>query len=173
MNKTLFDLSSEILQLEAQLDDELLTDDQRADLVDHWLEAQDDIATKLDNYAALIEEKSARAQIKLAEARRLSLSAEQETAQVLRLKERLKFYFERHDLKRFATDRYNITLAAHGGLVPLIVPPEWESDPANAPEAFQKRIVQLDKTAIREAIRNDEEAHGARLGERGSSIRIR
>lgn len=47
------------------------------------------------------------------------------------------------------------------------------ADPASAPEAFQRRVIQLDNTAIREAIRNDEAPEGCGLGERGTQIRIR
>lgn len=173
MNKTLFDLSSEILQLEAQLDDELLTDEQCQNLVDAWLDAQGDVEHKLDNYAGLIQELEARSEARAAEARRLVARANADGNKAQDLRERLKIYFQRHELKRFETPRYNITLAGHGGQLPVIVPPEWDDDPASAPEAFQKRVIQPDKTAIREAIRNDQEAHGAGLGERGSSIRIR
>jgi hypothetical protein len=173
MSKTLFNLSEEILELESQLDAEDLTDEQRADLVDRWLEAQGDAATKLDNYAGLIQELDGRATIRRLEAIRLDTLAKADERQIARLKERLKLYFERHGLKRFETERFKLALQGNGGQSPLIIPEEWEDDPANAPEAFQRRVIQLDKAAIREAIRNDEESHGARLGERGSSIRIR
>lgn len=173
MNKTLFNLSEEILALDAQLDAEDLTDDQRAELVDRWLETQEDAAIKLDNYAGLISELDARAEARAVEGKRLIALAYEDERRAANLRARLKLYFQRHELKKFETPRYKIALQQHGGQVPLIIPPEWESDPANAPEAFQKRIIQLDKNAIREAIRNDGETHGASLGERGSSIRIR
>jgi hypothetical protein len=173
MNKTLFNLSDEILALDAQLDDDQLTDEQRAELVDLWLETQEDAKAKLDNYAALIRELDARAEAREAEAKRLIALSLTDEHKAANLRARLKFYFERHELKQFETPRYKLTLQGNGGALPLVVPPEWEEDPANAPEAFQRQIIQLDKNAIREAIRNDEETHGARLGERGSSIRIR
>jgi hypothetical protein len=46
MSKRLFDLSDEILSLEAALDNDELTDEQRQALVDQWLEAQGDVEAK-------------------------------------------------------------------------------------------------------------------------------
>ncbi len=173
MSQTLFKLSDDIQYLEFLLNDDELTDEQRQNLVDCWLEAQGDAELKLDNYAALIQELDARSTARAIEARRLVALANADAAKMDNLLARLKLYFQRHELKTFETPRYKLTLAGHGGKVPLIVPEEWENDPAAAPEAFQRRVIQLDKDAIREAIRNDQETHGARLGERGSSIRIR
>lgn len=170
---TLFSLSDEIFALEASLENDDLTDEQRAALVDAWLEAQGDVAVKIDNYAAYIRELEARSIARQYEAGRLEALAKTDTNRIASLKARLKLYFEAHGLTKLETPRFKVAIQKNGGIVPLVVPPEWEAEPASAPEAFQRRVILLDKEAIREAIRNDEEAHGATLGERGSSIRIR
>jgi hypothetical protein len=150
--KPLLALSDEILALEADLEREDLTDEQREALVDAWLEAQGDVKPKLDNYAGLIRELDARSEVRAAEARRLVALANADAKQAASLSARLKAYFERHELTKFQTSRFNLTLQGHGGKAPLVIPPAWESDPASAPEAFQRRTIQLDKDAIRSEV---------------------
>ena len=172
--KPLHILSDEILRLETVLEEaEELRPEARAGLVDAWLEAQADVAIKLDNYAALIKELNARAAARKKAADEMRELAQMDANQADLLIGRLKRYFELHGLTRFETARFKIALQANGGVVPLCYPAEWEEEPASAPEAFQRRVIQLDKLAIREAIRNDEESHGARLAERDTHIRIR
>ena len=90
-----------------------------------------------------------------------------------RLKHRVKLFLETHGLPKLQTEHFKLAIQQNGGVVPLVVPGDWKEDPANAPEAFQRRVIELDNEAIREAIRNDEETHGAHLGERGNHLRIR
>lgn len=205
--KPLLALSDEILALEADLERDGLTDDQREALVDAWLEAQGNAAEKLDNYAAWIESCEAMAEQRKYQAERIGKLAQADENRATKAKERLKAYFERHELKKFQTARFSLTLQRNGGKAPLILPETWEADPASAPEAFQQRIIKLDREAIREAVGTaavgsihelcpqcgertdfDEGTEQAaclscgwrgsvystiRLGERGSSIRIR
>ena len=183
--KRLFDLSDEILALEAQLDDEELDDDRRQQLIDAWLEAQGDAEQKLDNYAAWIESLETSAEQRTYQAERMLRLAQADKHRAKRGKERLQLYFERHGLKKFKTPRFTIGHQANGGKAPLIVPPTWEEDPTLAPENFRKVSYSLDKEAIRAALEAvfDGEAEreraewlmdaGCKIGERGSSIRIR
>jgi len=152
MSKRLFDLSAEILDLEAQLENEELTDDQRQALVDEWLEAQGDVAKKLDNYAAWIESLETLAKQRRFHAERMRLLARADENRSERAKERLKIYFERHGHTKFKTPRFTISLQKSGGKAALHLPPGWEQDPTLAPEAFCKVDVRLDKEAIRQAV---------------------
>ena len=172
MSKSLFALSEEVLILEADLEREDLTDEQRVGLVDAWLEAQGDVAAKLDNYAAFITELEARAGARNAEARRLGVLAHAEEQRAASLKERLKLYFQAHEMKKFETTRYKLALQANGGKQIVII----EVEPEQLPEEFHRVVparIEADRDALRTALEDGLEVAGVRLGERGSTIRIR
>ena len=128
---------------------------------------------KIENYCRLIAEIQARQMAREAEAERLAELAQIDANAAHRLKSRLQAFFEAHGIKKLETASFKIAVQVNGGAIPLIIPEEWEREPAAAPEAFQRRVIQLDKEAIRTAIREGDETHGARLGERGAHLRIR
>lgn len=149
MSKRLFDLSDEILALEAALDHEELTDDERQALVDAWLEVQGDVETKLDHYAAFITSLEAYAEMRKYQAERMRRLAQADENRATRLREALRLYFRRHRLERFKTPRFTIALQASGGKRALIVPNSWEHEPELAPAIFRKVVTQLDRENIR------------------------
>jgi hypothetical protein len=124
---------------------------------------------KLDNYAALIADMEARAQVRRDEAKRLVDRARIDENKVALLKERLRIFFESHGLKTVETTRYRLTLAQNGGKLPLLVDVSVD----DLPEEY----IRLTKATALDAIRADLEAGKelpfARFGERGSSIRIK
>jgi hypothetical protein len=151
-----------------------ITDAEAEAAIDEWLaETNTMLETKVDGYAALIREYESRSEAREVEARRLMALAGSDGNNAKRLKARLKSFFEAHGIAKLETPRFRVSIQANGGFLPLIVPPAWERDAAEAPEAFQKRVIELDKKAIREAIRNDEETYGAALGEPGTHLRIK
>lgn len=152
MSKRLFDLSEGILALEAQLDNEELTDEERRALVDAWLEAQGDVETKLDNTAAWIESLETMAEMRKYQAERMRRLAQADENRAKRLREGLKLYFQRHKLTKFRTPRFTIGLQASGGKRALIVPNSWEQEPELAPGIFRKVVTQLDRDAIRRSV---------------------
>lgn len=173
--RSLFQISDDLLALEAILSEvggEITEDEAGAALEDWFNELGAERDQKIDNYAALIREFEARAEARESAAKGLMALAATDANNARRLKDRLKGFFEAHAIKKLDTPRFRVSVQANGAL-PLIFPGEWQDDPANAPEAFQRRVIQLDREAIREAIRNDAEAHGAALGERGFHLRIR
>lgn len=171
MKRSLYEISAELSAIE----DALLESAGEADAqLEAWFDAigaeRDE---KVKGYCQLIANLEADAESCQAEANRLrdmSLTNERATR---RLKDRLKTFFEIHGITKFDLVTFKPRIQANGGAVPLIVPAEWEAEPASAPEAFQRRVIQLDKEAIREAIRNDEETHGAFLGPKGTHLRIK
>jgi hypothetical protein len=152
MSKRLLDLSDEILSLETLLDNEELTDEQRQELVDVWLEAQGDVMAKIDNYAAFIESLETYAEQRKIQAERMRRLAQADENRAKRLKEALKIYFRRHDLTKFKTPRFTLALQRSGGKRALTVPPSWEQDPTLAPAAFRKLVIALDTGAIRAVV---------------------
>ncbi len=87
------------------------------------------------------------------------------------LKDRLKSFFQVHNLKTVETARYKLSIAKNGGRAPLILD---ESIPVTElPEQFQRVSVDPNTTAIREALERGEKLDFAQLGERGTSLRIK
>lgn len=173
---TLFEIGAEIRALHDLLTEcgGELSDAEAETAIDEWLaEADDALEKKVDGYCGLIREFEARSEARAIEAKRLMALAGADGNQAERLRARLKAFFEICGIRKLETPRFRMSIQANGGAVALIVPPAWERDPTEAPEAFQRRVIELDRNAIREAIRNDEETHGACLGERGSHLRIR
>jgi hypothetical protein len=149
MSGRLFDLSDEIISLEAALDHEDLTDDERQALVEAWLETQGDAAQKLDNYAAFIQSLEAYAEMRKLESERMRRLAQADENRATRLREALKIYFQRHDLAKFKTPRFTIALQTSGGKRALIVPISWEQEPELAPAIFRKVVTHLDRENLR------------------------
>lgn len=170
MNKTLFDLSNEILQLDDLLD--TLDGDDAAQMgaLDEYLNSlESNLETKLDNYAGFISELEARSAARKEEAERLAQRAKVDANKAGRLKESLKTFLI-HGYKSMETNRFRLTLAANGGKLPLMI-----ASVEDLPEVYVEQVVTL--KALTDAIRNDIEAGievpGCMLGERGSSMRIK
>lgn len=168
--RTLFDISTDLEKLSELLDD--CSDTEQQEAINNWLESiGNERDRKLDSYAALIAEIEARAEIRITEAKRLTELANSDKAKVRLLKERLKWFFALHNIRKVETARYKLSLAANGGKAPLVI-----SDSILAtelPEQFQRVTVEPNTAAIREALEAGEELDFARLGERGTSIRIK
>jgi hypothetical protein len=174
--RTLFEIGDDLTAL-AELFEDLggeVTEDEAGQALEAWFDQLgEERDRKIDGYCALIREFEERSDARELEAKRLMALAGTDANNAKRLKARLKAFFEAQGIKKLETPRFKVGIQANGGALPLIVPAGWESDPASAPEAFQRRIIELDKDAVREAIRNEEETHGASLGERGTHLRIK
>ena len=113
----------------------------------------------------------ARAEIRKAEAKRLTELAAADESRARLLKDRLKWFFELHQLKTVQTNRYKLSVAKNGGKAPLILD---ESVPVTQlPEQFQRVSIDPDTAAIREALERGEKLGFAQLAERGTSLRIK
>lgn len=171
MNKTLFELSEEILELDALLDtvDETDTDGQRALIEGYVGTINDDLERKLDNYAAFITELEARAAARKSEAERMLQRSRVDANKAQRLKDVLKWFFQTHDMQSYETPRYRISLCGNCGRLPLLVNPDLIS------EEFLNQVVSyvVDNDRIREALEAGEVVEGAMLGEREFHLRIK
>lgn len=168
--RTLFNISDDLEKLNELLD-EAGDDGEQQELIAQWLEQLgEERDRKLDSYAALIAEMQARAEVRKAEAKRmLELAASDENRAKL-LKDRLKCFFEKHQLKTLETARYKLSVAKNSTR-PLIVNPNIAI--AQLPEEYQKVSVELDTVAVREALKQGVSLSFAQLGEPGNHIRIK
>jgi Gp157 protein len=173
---TLFEIGAEIAALHDLLTETggELPDAEAEAVIDQWFAETDQaLDKKVNGYVWLIREFEERGEARELAAKALMANAGTDLNQAKRLKARLKAFLEFQGLKKLETEHFKLTIAANGGALPLIVPEAWEHEPASAPERFHKVEIKLDTAAIREAIRNDEETHGASLGERSTHLRIR
>ena len=169
--RSLFNISEDLEKLNTLLD-EVGDDAEQQELIQQWFETLgEERDRKLDGYAALISEMQARADVRKAEAKRMQELATTDENRARLLKARLKTFFETHDIKTIETPRYKLTLAKNGGRAPLIL--DENLAVTSLPEHFQKVSIDADTAAIREALEKGESLEWARLGERGTSMRIK
>lgn len=169
---SLYELTQEMKELDdllAAADDP--NDPLIFDAIQRALALQDERERKVDAYCCLIAELAARAAARKAEAQRLAESAAATEAKIKSLKGRLMDSMKTLDIKRIETDRFTVTVANNGGLVPLIV--EEGIDPKTLPEPLQKIIVTVNNEAVRAELEAGKSLAFAKLGERGQHLRIK
>lgn len=174
--RTLFEISTDLLALEEVLTDTEgeITDDAAGQALLEWFDQlTSDRDIKIDNYCLLMAELEARADVRAAEAARLSRLVAIDRNAADRLKRALKAFLERHGLTKLDTPLHKLTIAKNGGKAPLIIPDSWRDDAVNAPEAYHRAIIKLDTEAIRVDLEAGQEIAGCAIGERGTNLRIR
>ena len=168
--RRLFDISADLEALEELLYESGgdITDEDVEEAIDAWFERlADERDQKLDNYAGLITELEARAEIRKAESKRLRDRASVDAKAAERLKDRLLYFFAKHDLKTVETTRYRLTRARAGGKAPVVIT-------GDVPEDFQRVKIDVapDKDKIREALESGEKLAFAALGDRSEYLKI-
>ena len=127
------------------------------------------IEVKADNYAKIIREMNATAEVIKQEEARLSARRKSLENRSAALKNRLEENMRFIDKKKFKTDLFSFNIQTNGGLQPLYV----SEDISEIPMRF---LVQAEpepnNAAIREYLK-DHEVDWAKLLPRGESLRIR
>jgi hypothetical protein len=124
---------------------------------------------KAEDYAAMIQSLTLRADARKAEAARMRQLADTDAALADRLKQRLKEAMEATGKLKLDTPRFKLAVAGNGGKQPLEVAVEASA----LPEQFQAVAVTANKDAIRAALEAGNEVPGCTLLPRGTSLRIR
>lgn len=169
--RSLFNISDDLEKLNELLD-ETSDDVRQQELLNEWfVQLGTERDRKLDDYAALMSEMLTRAEIRKSEAKRMMELAQKDEQRARILKERLKWFFETHQLKTIETSRYRLSLAKNGGKTPLIIKPGIS--PGQLPQRFQTVSIEPNTDAIRTALEAGEDLDFATLGERGTSLRIK
>lgn len=86
-------------------------------------------------------------------------------------RDRLKWFFETHNLRTVETSRYKLQLQRNGGKAPLVL--DESVLVIQLPERFQKVSIDIDTAAIREVLEAGESLPFAHLAERGTTMRIK
>ena len=136
-----------------------------------------ELEAKADNYCALITTMEGRAALREAKADfykgqydRIMKLSHADTSNATFLRTRLKKALELHGIKKLVTERYGITVAKHGGKLPLLV-----DDDKEIPKRFKtvKYVWNVDNDAIRKALESGETLDFACFGERGTRLSIK
>lgn len=121
LTRSLFSISEDLEKL-SELLDECGDDAEQQELINSWFEQLgEERDRKVDNYCALITEMQARSEVRKAEAKRLMELAADDEKRARLLKDRLKWFFETHNLKTVETARYKLSIQRNGGKAPLIL----------------------------------------------------
>lgn len=142
-------------------------------LVTDYLATLDDLHEKMDSYVTMIRGLKFRAKFREEEARALNALAKADSSLVDILEKRLIFVLQQQGNTKVQTPHFKITVAQNGGKRPLVVPKEWEDDPANAPEQFHRHRIELDKETLRSILSEGVEVEGCKIGEAGFHLRIK
>lgn len=172
---TLFEISDELAAIE-----ELLTEndgdisDAAGETLEAWFDQLTDARdAKIDDYCRLITMIRERAEARHREVMRLGALMDTDERAITRLKTALHNFMLERGVTKIETPLHKLTIANNGGKAPLIVPEEWQEDPASAPERYHRRVVKLDVEAIRADLLGGEEIPGCAIGERGTHLRIK
>ena len=172
---TLFEISDELAAIE-----ELLTEndgdisDAAGETLEAWFDQLTDARdAKIDDYCRLITMIRERAEARHREVMRLGALMDTDERAITRLKTALHDFMTERGVTKIETPLHRLTIAKNGGKAPLIVPEEWQEDPASAPERYHRRVVKLDVEAIRADLLGGEEIPGCAIGERGTHLRIK
>lgn len=168
---TLTELSTQIFDLEQQLENAEGDEAQQSAITAYLESAEQAVEEKLENYCQYIRGIETRANFRSEEAKRMAHLSKVDSDKVDFLKDKLKNYFQAHELTRVETPRYRLTLASHGGKVPVQV-----SIPAEElPSEFRVETVAVrpNLDALRASLECGNTIDGVTLGEREQSIRIK
>ncbi len=172
--KSLFDLTSDVLELEALLAEvggDVTDADAEAAIDAYTAQLEEDLHRKLDGYVTLIAEFDARAEARAKEAERVRHLAQLDEKNAERLRAGLKQFFVRTGREKVETARFRVSLVNAGGKVPL----KLHCPPESLPEEFRKEVTtfRADQDAIRAALEAGTPLVFAELGERGKVLRIK
>ena len=173
---TLFEISDELAAIEELLtqNDGEITDDAAGQTLEAWFDELSDARdAKLDDYCRLITMIRERAEARHREVMRIGALADTDENTVQRLKAGLQRFMAEQGITKLETPMHKLAIANNGGKAPLVVPNEWQEDPASAPERYHRRVVKLDVEAIRADLLGGEEVPGCAIGERGTHLRIK
>lgn len=167
--QTLVEISKDFMKFDATLDDldGNIEDPTLQAALSTWFNTiEDDMNRKVDDYTAYIRHLELCVAARREESERLMKRVHTDENTCKFLKDRLKETFESLGIKKAGIKR-TAAVQANGGLLPLEVA-------GNIPDAFMYQPPpEIDNGAIREALKQNVELSFAKLGERGTHLRIR
>jgi hypothetical protein len=177
VNRTLMEIGDDLHALEVLLYEVGgdVTEEEAAEAVDGWLEEnRHNLKEKLKGYVALIREADNNAQFRRDEAKRLVDLAQQDEGFMARMKNRLLWFFQAHEIDRIDIGTAKIAVAGNGGKTPMLIDPTASAEASRGAYPQYVRVrYEWDTEAIRNDLEQGKPVPFASLGERGKHIRIR
>lgn len=174
----LFELTEKLTELEETIEN-LDGCDIPAELHEVFLELLDEAQAtneefldKVDGILSLIQSRKYWLEVRKNEQKRLNTLVKRDEKTVEWLQQYLKHHLEKLKIKKLRTNKFNVTVR-QASIAPLCL---FEEDATKYPEKYVKRvIVELDKKALREAIKQeDKEAlKFGKLGEKSTYLSIK
>lgn len=169
----LFQLTKRAKELEDLIDpiqEGDVSEEVAAQLAKFLIEAKEDFAQKVDDYASVISELEARAEMRDAEAARITALAKSDSKRAAWLAQMLKESLAAREIKKIQTPRYRVSVAGNGGIQPMVLFPNED-----IPPEFQKTVTttETDTQKIRAALEAGEILTFAMLKPRGDRLAIK
>jgi hypothetical protein len=132
---------------------------------------------KLEAIVKVIRQAEADAKAQREETERLLQAATVNDNRVKRLKELIKWHLNVTGQKKARAGLFNVSVCGNGGLAPLIVPEIPKDNDQEAlkgiPVDYVKTVLQLDTAKVREELEMGVVIEFAKIGERGTHVRIK
>jgi len=172
-NRPLLAIQAELNQIKEAFD-KLVEDGIEADYIaalDTYLgNLKEERDAKLDAYAKFMAKREMYMDGRRKEAARITALADADERAITRAKERLKFMFEQENWAKVETAYHKFSICKNGGKTPVIIDPV---DIDKVPDDYKKVETTVNTGAVREALEAGKELEFARLGERGTHLRIK
>jgi hypothetical protein len=176
--KTLFEISKDLDNLNSIIEslDELDIEtrqqlsDAISQLFDDKEQTEQQFNDKVDSYIAIIKSCQYWSQIRKQELERIKKLVDTDEKTVEFLTKRLKEVLEYRNILKLKTTKFNVSIAKNGGKAPVVI--SDKVDMQRLPECFKTTTVEINKTAVREALENGQALDFASLIEKGTHLRI-
>lgn len=164
----LYELTEQVLDVLAALE-QCEGDEQAQEILREALAASEEsVGAKFEQYAKAIKTLERHAKACKDEAAELAQKAKSAENRVAWLKQAMESHMQALGVDKVAAGVFTVALQANGGKQPVEV-----LDELHIPSEFWVQTRELDRTALRDALERGREIAGARLGERGRSVRVR
>lgn len=175
MLRTLFDIGNDWAVLDAAIEDrggEILPEDEA--VFDAWADSlQQEEGVKLDRYCNYVAQLEMEKDACERQAEEYEERAEKRAKRIAWLHKMMQDYLARTGRKKVQTETGRVvSVQGHGGKIPVVIDAEAKPMESGDPR-FVREKFEWDKDAIRDALEAGESLSFAKLGERGSSLRIR
>lgn len=142
-----------------------------AGALEGWLASlQGTLASKVEAVCAWRAETLARAEARAKEAKRLAALAKRDAKHVDRIDALMLVTLQQAGLTKVESDRFVVSVDENGGKEPIVLDDDWE---ALLPAGYIKYSAAADKDALYTSLKQGWDIPGAKLGTKGTHLKVR